>query len=90
VVVKIVLAYVEGYEWLARMLGPVSGATGVGRPSIPPEMLVNLPPGVVSAAGGISLGNHPERASSAALAPVVLPPPAIIGAIVPTLEEEEG
>ncbi|MFT3928111.1 MAG: AI-2E family transporter [Myxococcales bacterium] len=87
VVVKIVLAYVEGYEWLARMLGPVSATSvGVGTPSIPPGVL-SLPPGVVSAAAGISLGNHPERSSSASLAPVVLPSapamPAIISGVGP-------
>jgi predicted PurR-regulated permease PerM len=84
VVVKIVLAYVEGYEWLARMLGPVSRSAVVGTPSIPPAVLANLPPGVVSAAAGISLGNHPERASSAALAPVVIPTggtPSIVGGV---------
>ena len=49
VVVKIALAYVEGYEWLSRMLGPVSAnASGVGTPSIPPGMITvgtpSIPP----------------------------------------------
>ena len=93
VVVKIVLAYVEGYEWLSRMLGPVSAsATGVGTPSsIPPGIIAvsspSIPPGMLSAAAGISLGNHPERASSSGLSPVVLPQPASsmvgVGPIVP-------
>ncbi len=93
VVVKIVLAYVEGYEWLARMLGPVSAsATGVGTPSIPPGVITvgtpSVPPGLLSAAGGISLGNHPERPSAAGVNPVVMPKHASamatgVGPIVP-------
>jgi predicted PurR-regulated permease PerM len=91
VIMKIVLAYVEGYEWLARMLGPVSASsTGVGTPSIPPAVITvgtpSIPPGMLSAAAGISLGNHPERPSSAGLSPVVLPQPASaigVGPIVP-------
>ena len=83
VVVKIALAYVDGYEWLARMLGPVVGASGVGTPSIPPGVLTSLPPGVASAAG-ISLGNHPERSSSQTLTPVIIPPaPPIMSNVAP-------
>jgi AI-2 transport protein TqsA len=89
VVVKIALAYVEGYEWLARMLGPVVGATGVGTPSIPPGVLTTLPPGIVSAAAGISLGNHPERSSSATLTPVMIPPsPGPIMSNVPAMVQQ--
>ncbi len=55
VVVKIALAYVDGYEWLSKMLGPVTGSTGVGTPSIPPGVLTSLPPNL---AAGISLGAH--------------------------------
>jgi predicted PurR-regulated permease PerM len=73
VVVKISLAYVEGYEWLSRMLGPSETAAGLGSPSIPPGVLTSLAPGAIVAAAGISLGNHPERASSATLQPVVIP-----------------
>ncbi len=53
VVVKISLAYVDGYEWLSKMLGPVTGSTGVGPPSIPPGVLTTLP---ATLPGGISLG----------------------------------
>jgi predicted PurR-regulated permease PerM len=71
VIVKISLAYMEGYEWLARMLGPVVGAQGVGAPSLPPHPLGSLPPSVLGA--GISLGGNPERSSSAGLPPVIIP-----------------
>ncbi len=54
VVVKIALAYVDGYEWLSKMLGPVTGSGGVGTPSIPPGMLTSLPPNL---SAGISLGH---------------------------------
>jgi AI-2 transport protein TqsA len=73
VMVKISLAYVEGYEWMSRMLGPAAVAPGIGSPSIPPGVLTTLPPGAVVAAAGISLGNHPERASSTTLQPVIIP-----------------
>ncbi len=55
VVVKIALAYVEGYEWLSKMLGPVTGSSGVGTPSIPPGVLTSMPPNL---SAGISLGAH--------------------------------
>ncbi len=55
VVVKIALAYVDGYEWLSKMLGPVTGSSGVGTPSIPPGVLTSMPPNL---AAGISLGAH--------------------------------
>jgi predicted PurR-regulated permease PerM len=71
VIVKISLAYMEGYEWLSRMLGPVVGAQGVGTPSLPPHPLGSLPPSVLGA--GISLGGNPERSSSAGLPPVIIP-----------------
>jgi len=76
VVVKIALAYVEGYEWLSRMLGPVVGASGVGSPSVPPHVFSNLPPSVVASAASLSLSGRPLSASG--LAPVVIPtaPPA--------------
>jgi hypothetical protein len=72
VIVKISLAYMEGYEWLSRMLGPVVGAQGVGTPTVPPQSLANLPASVVIG-GGIALGGNSERSSSAGLPPVVLP-----------------
>lgn len=77
VVVKIALAYVEGYEWLASMLGPVVGASGVGTPSIPPGVLTAIPPGVVGAPERSTTGStfapvH-ERTSTGGFAPV-LPP----------------
>jgi AI-2 transport protein TqsA len=71
VVVKIALAYVEGYEWLSRMLGPVVGASGVGTPSVPPHVFNSLPPGIVATAASISLTGRPPSASG--LAPVVIP-----------------
>ncbi|MDB4989336.1 MAG: hypothetical protein JWN04_4514, partial [Myxococcaceae bacterium] len=76
VVVKIALAYVEGYEWLSRMLGPVVGVSGVGSPSVPPLVFSNLPPSVVASAASLSLSGRPISASG--LAPVVIPamPPA--------------
>jgi AI-2 transport protein TqsA len=76
VVVKIALAYVEGYEWLSRMLGPVVGASGVGSPSVPPHVFSNLPPSVVASAASLSLSGRPL--SSSAVGPVVIPtaPPA--------------
>lgn len=61
VVVKIVLAYVEGYEWLSRLLGPVSSNIGVGRPSIPPD-------GMTAMASQAQAG---ERASATGLSPVM-------------------
>ncbi|HEY6878098.1 MAG TPA: AI-2E family transporter [Polyangiales bacterium] len=70
VVVKIVLAYVEGYEWLSRMLGPVVGASGVGTPSVPPVVFTSLPPSVV-ATTSISLSGRPSTASG--VGPVVIP-----------------
>src|SRR5262249_52501769 len=72
VIVKISLAYMEGYEWLSRMLGPVVGAQGVGTPTLPPSALTTLPSSVVIGAG-ISLGGNSERSSSAGLPPVVIP-----------------
>jgi AI-2 transport protein TqsA len=71
VVVKIALAYVEGYEWLSRMLGPVVGASGVGSPSVPPHVFSNLPPSVVASAASLSLSGRPITAS--ALTPVIIP-----------------
>ncbi|MDB4972253.1 MAG: rane protein [Myxococcaceae bacterium] len=71
VVVKIALAYVEGYEWLSRMLGPVVGVGGVGSPSVPPHVFSNLPPSVVASAASLSLSGRPISSSS--LAPVVIP-----------------
>jgi AI-2 transport protein TqsA len=72
VVVKIALAYVDGYEWLSRMLGPVVGASGVGTPSVPPHVFTTLPPSVVAtSASSISLSGRP--ASSSGLTPVVIP-----------------
>ncbi len=71
VVVKIVLAYVEGYEWLSRMLGPVVGASGVGTPSVPPVVFTSLPPSVV-ATTSISLSGRPATPGSTA-SQVVLP-----------------
>jgi AI-2 transport protein TqsA len=70
VVVKIALAYVEGYEWLSRMLGPVVGASGVGSPSVPPQVFTSLPPSVV-ASTSISLSGRPAAGSG--LSPVVIP-----------------
>jgi hypothetical protein len=69
VVVKIVLAYVEGYEWLSEMLGPATDASGVGRPSIPPDLLASFPPSSVGA--GIALGAHSP--SFTGLSPVGMP-----------------
>lgn len=72
VVVKIALAYVEGYEWLSRMLGPVVGASGVGTPSIPPDVFGKLPPRVVAtSAGPISIAPRPSSGSG--VTPVVIP-----------------
>lgn len=71
VVVKIALAYVEGYEWLSHMLGPVVGASGVGTPSIPPHVFATLPPSVVAASASLSLGGRPSSAGG--LSPVVIP-----------------
>jgi AI-2 transport protein TqsA len=75
VIVKISLAYMEGYEWLSRMLGPVVGAQGVGTPTLPPQTLGlgSLPSPAVVMGGGISLGGNSERSSSAGLPPVVIP-----------------
>jgi AI-2 transport protein TqsA len=73
VIVKISLAYMEGYEWLSRMLGPVVGAQGVGTPTLPPQTLASLPSASVVMGGGISLGGNSERSSSAGLPPVVFP-----------------
>jgi AI-2 transport protein TqsA len=74
VIVKISLAYMEGYEWLSRMLGPVVGAQGVGTPTLPPQTLGmgSLPSSVVIG-GGIALGGNSERSSSVGLPPVVIP-----------------
>ncbi|HEX6241182.1 MAG TPA: AI-2E family transporter, partial [Polyangiales bacterium] len=71
VIVKIALAYMEGYEWLSRMLGPVVGAQGVGTPTVPPHPLGSLPPSIIGA--GISLGGNTERSSSTGLPPVIIP-----------------
>jgi predicted PurR-regulated permease PerM len=72
VVVKIALAYVDGYEWLSRMLGPVVGASGVGTPSVPPHVFTTLPPSVVAtSAANIAISGRP--ASSSGLSPVVIP-----------------
>ncbi|MDB4973086.1 MAG: rane protein [Myxococcaceae bacterium] len=71
VVVKIALAYVEGYEWLSRMLGPVVGVGGVGSPSVPPHVFSNLPPSVVASAASLSLSGRPITTSG--LAPVIMP-----------------
>lgn len=73
VIVKISLAYMEGYEWLSRMLGPVVGAQGVGTPTLPPHTLGGLPSANVVIGGGIALGGNTERSSSAGLPPVVVP-----------------
>jgi hypothetical protein len=69
--VKIALAYMEGYEWLSRMLGPVVGAQGVGTPSLPPHPLGSLPPSMMGA--GIALGGNTERSSATNLPPVIIP-----------------
>ena len=72
VVVKIALAYVEGYEWLSRMLGPVVGASGVGTPSVPPHVFATMPPSVVATSGpSFSLSGRSQSASG--LTPVVIP-----------------
>lgn len=84
VIVKISLAYMEGYEWLSRMLGPVVNAQGVGTPSLPP---INSLPQVVMG-GGIALGGNPERASSAGLPPVIIP--SIPTAGIPTMAALTG
>ncbi|MET0286298.1 MAG: AI-2E family transporter [Polyangiales bacterium] len=79
VVVKIVLAYVEGYEWLSRMLGPVVGVSGVGSPSVPPVVFTSLPPSVV-ATTSISLSGRPSSAmqtGSHAVIPISPPTPTI-------------
>jgi AI-2 transport protein TqsA len=78
VVVKIALAYVEGYEWLSRMLGPVVGAQGVGTPTIPPGAVTATPSSRVSATSlAAVVPSSTERAtSSTGLSPVVLPTPA--------------
>jgi hypothetical protein len=73
VVVKIALAYVDGYEWLSRMLGPAENATGVGSPTIPPGVLTSLPASAVITSSGMSLATHPDRVSSTSLQPVVVP-----------------
>jgi AI-2 transport protein TqsA len=72
VVVKIALAYVDGYEWLSRMLGPVVGASGVGTPSVPPHVFTTLPPSVVAtSAPNLSMSGRPPSGSG--LSPVVIP-----------------
>jgi len=71
VVVKIALAYVEGYEWLSRMLGPVVGVSGVGTPSVPPHVFTTLPPSVVASSASLSLSARP--ASATGMPPVVIP-----------------
>lgn len=71
VIVKIALTYMEGYEWLSRLLGPVVGAQGVGTPSLPPHSFGSISGSVLGA--GIALGGNTERASSAGLTPVILP-----------------
>jgi predicted PurR-regulated permease PerM len=71
VIVKIALAYMEGYEWLSRMLGPVVGAQGVGTPTVPPHPLGSLPPSMMGA--GIALGGNTERSSATGLPPVIIP-----------------
>jgi hypothetical protein len=71
VIVKIALAYMEGYEWLSRMLGPVVGAQGVGEPTLPPHPLGSLPPSLIGA--GIALGGNTERSSSTGLPAVIIP-----------------
>jgi hypothetical protein len=73
VVVKIALAYVEGYEWLSRMLGPAENERGVGSPTIPPGVLTTLPASAVITSSGMSLATHPDRISQSGLAPVVVP-----------------
>jgi AI-2 transport protein TqsA len=74
VVVKIALAYVEGYEWLSRMLGPVVGAQGVGAPTIPPGLLTTSPSSRVTVGPASASVTASERAiSSTGLPPVVLP-----------------
>jgi len=88
VMVKIALAYVDGYEWLSKMLGPVTGSMGVGTPTIPPGVLTSLPPNL---GAGISLGAHgvslvsgtgsavmpgvPPMSGISAMAPIVPGPP---------------
>jgi AI-2 transport protein TqsA len=76
VVVKIALAYIEGYEWLSRMLGPVVGASGVGSPSVPPVVFTSLPPSVV-ATTSISLSGRPSSSTSQVVIPVAPPSPTI-------------
>ncbi|HEX5661087.1 MAG TPA: AI-2E family transporter [Polyangiales bacterium] len=79
VVVKIALAYVEGYEWLAGMLGPVVGMSGVGTPSVPPVVFTSLPPSVV-ATTSISLSGRPSSGSqtgSHVVIPISPPTPTI-------------
>jgi AI-2 transport protein TqsA len=79
VVVKIALAYVEGYEWLSRMLGPVVGVSGVGSPSVPPVVFTSLPPSVV-ATTSISLSGRPASASQTGphvVIPISSPTPTI-------------
>jgi len=86
--VKISLAYMEGYEWLSRMLGPVVGVQGVGTPTVPPHPLGSLPN---MRGAGISLGGNAERSSSVGLPPVIIPATGVpitsvgtgIGAMVP-------
>jgi AI-2E family transporter len=74
VVVKIALAYVDGYEWLSRMLGPVVGAQGVGAPTIPPGLLTTTPSSRVTVGPASASVTASERAiSSTGLPPVVLP-----------------
>ncbi|MET0343274.1 MAG: AI-2E family transporter [Polyangiales bacterium] len=72
VVVKIALAYVEGYEWLSHMLGPVVGASGVGTPSVPPHMFASMPPSVIASSPTMSI----NAAHVSGIAPVVIPAPA--------------
>lgn len=74
VVAKIVLAYVEGYEWLSRMLGPVVGGSGVGTPTVPPVVFGNLPPSVV-ATSSISLSGRPANTSSSSQVVIPITPP---------------
>jgi len=89
VIVKISLAYMEGYEWLSRMLGPVVGAQGVGAPSLPPHPLGSLPPSVVMGAA-ISLGGNTERSSSVGLPPVIISGGTGMGPVVPAAPSYPG
>ncbi len=83
VVVKIALAYVEGYGWLSQMLGPVTGPQqGVGSPSIPPGVLTSLPP-TIDLGGGISLGTHSVSLTGAVM-------PAIPPSMAPLLSAAQS